>query len=173
MTLESDLVRRLVAIERRLAEIEARERAGSIVAIYRSNTGQSIPNGALTVVDYNVLEIDTYSAVTTGSSWRFTAPVSGYYHVDAEILFAATNTWADGEAGNLSVFVNGNTNIEKALHRKDNYGSSASIMMFLGGSTALYLSARDYIDVRVIQYSGGALSLYNYSTHNRISIVKI
>ena len=173
MTLESDLVRRIVGLERRLAEIEARERAGSIVAIYRSNTGQSVPNGVFTVVDYNVLEVDTHSAVTTGSSWKFTAPVSGYYHVDAEILFAATNTWADGEAGNLSIIVNGNTNTEKAFDRKDNYGSSASIMMFLGGSTALYLRAGDYIDVRVIQYSGGALNLYNYGTHNRIAIIKI
>jgi hypothetical protein len=173
MTLESDLVRRIVGLERRLAEIEARERAGSVVAIYRTGAGQSIPNGIFTIINYDTKEIDTHLAVTTGSSWKFTAPVSGYYHVDAEILFAATNTWADGEAGNLSIIVNGNTNIERALHRKDNYGSSASIMMFLGGSTALYLSAGDYIDVRVIQYSGGALSLYNYGTHNRIAIIKI
>jgi len=173
MTLEVDLVRRLVAIERRLAEIEARERAASIVAIYTSSSGQSIPNNTFTIIDYSTKEIDTHSAVTTGSSWKFTVPVAGYYHVDAEILFAATTTWADGEVGDLRLFRNGDANSSKSLDRKDNYGSSASVFMRLGGSTAIYLNSGDYIDVRVIQISGGALTLYTNGIFNRIAITKI
>jgi hypothetical protein len=173
MTLESDLVRRLVAIERRLAEIEARERAASIVAIYTSSSGQSIPNNAFTIIDYSTKEIDTHSAVTTGSSWKFTAPVAGYYHVDAEILFAATTTWADGEVGDLRLFRNGDGSTAKLLDRKDNYGSSANIYMHLGGSTVIYLNSGDYIDVRVTQTSGGALTLYTNGIYNRIAIARI
>jgi hypothetical protein len=171
MTLESDLVKRIVAIERRLAEIEARERAGSVVAIYYSNAAQTIPNSAATIINYNVMEVDTNSAVTTGSSWKFTAPVGGYYHIDAKILFAGTTTWADGEVGEFNLYVNGTARAN--LNRKDNYGSSSSLLMGLGGSTIVYLNSGDYVHTAVIQTSGGSLTIYSNGFYNRIAVVRV
>jgi hypothetical protein len=172
MTLEIDLVRRTVAIERRLAEIEARERAASIVAIYTSSSGQSIPNNTFTIIDYSTREIDTHSAVTTGSSWKFTAPVSGYYHIDASIMFGGTTTWNDGEFGYLRIYLNGGASMI-ILDRKDNYGSASTVYMKLGGSTSMHLNAGDYIDIRSIQNSGSDLIIFPNSSYNRVAIARI
>lgn len=46
-----------------------------VCAAVLSTTGQ----------DYSIREIDTDNAVTTGSLWRFTAPIAGYYSVHATL----------------------------------------------------------------------------------------
>ena len=49
-------------------------------------TAQSIPNSTYTIVDFNTVDVDTKSAVTTGSAWAFRAPSAGYYYVSFHII---------------------------------------------------------------------------------------
>jgi hypothetical protein len=144
---------------------------GLVAAIYRTSAGQSIPHATWTIVDFDSRELDTHRAVTTGASWRFTAPVEGVYVVSASIMFAATTTWADGEVGDLSVYKNGS--LVFSLDRTNSNGSSASVNMRLGGSTAVRLDVADYIDIRIYQGSGAALALQGEARYNRVAIYRV
>jgi hypothetical protein len=157
-------------VKKTLAETKTILDVDKVVAIYTTNAGQSLAHSASTIINFGTLEVDTNAAVTTGAAWKFIAPMNGYYHVDAQIQFAATATWADGEIGALQLFVNGA--IRARLSSKDNYGSSNSISMQLGGGTEVYLTAGDYIDIRVTQASGSSLALTTTSAYNRVAIVK-
>lgn len=133
--------------------------------------GQSIPNNTSTVVDFGTISFDTDSAITTGAGWRFTAPVSGNYLVSASIIFTNTTTWADVELGALILHKNGS--LYAYLDRKDSYGSASSVYMQLSGTSLVNLSAGEYVDIRVLQNSGGALALLNSNQYNHVNIAKV
>jgi len=173
MMLESDLVKRIIALERRLAEIEAREKPGSVMALYYSNAGQTVANNTTVTIDYNTKAIDTHSAVTTGSSWKFTAPVTGYYYIHAAIVYSPTTAWGVGDVGDLKLYKNGTFIL--TLDRKDFVNSSsANVYLFLLGNIVINLNANDYIYVTTYQSSGSSLTIYSsWLDLNRIAIIKI
>jgi len=69
-------------------------------AYYSSSVGQVVP-GAGTIIDFQTLETDTDSAVTTGANWHFTCPVdkAGTYNVFIAMNANALNA--------LQIFLNG------------------------------------------------------------------
>jgi hypothetical protein len=144
----------------------------SIVARYSGSAQQApIPDSVMTIIDFAIVTYDPYSLVTTGAAWHFTAVIAGYYAVEAMIMFAATDTWADAEVGELDIYKNGG-NFSK-LDRKDNYGSASSINMALEGGDMVYLAIGDTLDVRVWQSSGAALDLDSNPTYNHVAIWKV
>lgn len=173
-TFERDIVREIEALKRQVAEIAPTKRRVPIVASYNTATAQNIANSTTvpTLIDFNLVERDTHSAVTTGASWRFTAPVAGDYGVSAAILYQSTATWALGEVASLEVWKN--NNIYRYLRRKDDLNSGGvAIFAQLAGSTTVYLDAGNYIDLRTRQSSGAALTLFNNSMYNYVSIWRI
>src|SRR3989304_3585101 len=56
------------------AQIAASE---TVSARYTTAAGQSIPNNSNTVIDFGTKDFDYTGSVTTGASWKFTAPISG------------------------------------------------------------------------------------------------
>jgi len=145
--------------------------AAFVGASYATAVGQSIANNAAAaIVDFGTSVYDTDSAVTTGASWKFTAPSTGYYMVNVHVSFAATTTWAAGERGWLQLLADGS--VVNYLDRKDNF-SNANEEMHLQGSAVVYLVATHYIDVRLVQNSGGALALSAYAENNWIQVTKV
>lgn len=53
-----------------------------VIARYTAANVGAIPDTA-TVFDFPTSDIDTHSAVTTGASWVFTAPIAGVYEISA------------------------------------------------------------------------------------------
>ena len=141
-----------------------------VLARYSTNAAQSIPNTTDTVVNFDTINYDTNSAVTTGAAWHFTAPVTGYYMVNACITFNTTNTWADGEPALLSTRINGAQISRLAFTQQ---GNANSIYKQLVGSDILYLTAGQTLDVTAYQGSGAALVLYNAYDYNYICIHKL
>jgi len=141
-----------------------------ILARYSTNAAQSIPNNSEAVVNFGNVVYDTNSAVTTGAAWHFTAPVTGYYMINACITFNATGTWADGESALLSTRINGSQISRLAFTQQ---GNAASIYKQLVGSDILQLTAGQTLDVTAFQLSGGALVLYNAYDYNYICIHKL
>jgi len=141
-----------------------------VVASYSTDAGQTISNNTTTIVNFEDLNYDTHSAVTTGASWKFTAPIAGYYHVSSAVMFTATTNWAATEYASL-LLVKNNTGY-RYLGREDDH-STSNVYTFLGGSTVLYLAVNDYIDLRVLQTSGGDLALHNNGAFNYVSIHRI
>jgi hypothetical protein len=122
-------------------------------AAYTSNAGQTIAdNAAMAIVDFEDKVYDSDNAVTTGASWKFTAPSAGYYHVDAYVSFVYSAGWDIGETAKVELYKNNSFFCYLAYIDWDGA---------LTGSVTLSLGAGDYIDVRVYQHSGGSVNLTN------------
>lgn len=84
-------------------------------------------------VQWNNRDFDTHNAVTTGTSWRFTAPASGIYRVSASYVNSTGNT-------SVLVYKNGvSTNFSL---------SDSGTGLVAAGSGSIRLNAGEYIDVR-------------------------
>jgi hypothetical protein len=102
-----------------------------VAATYAASTTRA--PGSNTQFNFDTLIVDTHLAVTTGSSWKFTAPVSGIYQVSIAILPNSSTT------GDYYIFKNGSS--YKALISPQNglFGSASAILALIAG---------DFIDIR-------------------------
>ena len=128
---------------------------------------QTIGTGADTIISFDSEDYDNQSefdiAVNQG---RFTASVTGWYHVSATILFDSAS-WAAGNYAALSIYKNG-----VAVIRLGSQVAGGAITSYVGvaGSSDIYLTAGDYIDIRIYQNTGGNRSLINDTKWNYVSI---
>lgn len=135
-----------------------------VAARYTTNAGQSISNGATTIIDFEDKELDTHSAVTTGASWKFTAPFAGNYQVESCITTSGTGT---GATILLDIFKNGG-----GYARGDRRVSSNN---FHGQcvTSLVVLSAGDYFDIRFENGSGATKTLESSTQTNHVSVFLI
>jgi len=141
-----------------------------VAASYTTAAGQSISNSTTDIIDFGTKDFDTHNAVTTGASWKFTAPVSGLYDISSTILFASSAV-TQGNAIDFQVFKNGS--VAKRLAYKT---IETTFSNFIGqqGSAMVSLNAGDYIDIRVsFNRTGGNTNLHNSSTYNHVNIKRI
>lgn len=153
---------------RRLSGPSAIAASETVAAVYKTASGQSIPNAAFTVVDYTTKEIDTHGAVTTGAAWKFTAPISGTYCVSAKILF---NTAASSTGGSYLIALHKGGTLIGEFGRVN--GTGASNFFGPTGSRNIFLLAGEFIDIRASQDSGGARTLFTSVEYNHVSIHRI
>lgn len=124
--------------------------ANELVAAHYVPAGvTSLVNATDTIINYATKVIDTHSAVTTGASWKFTAPVAGTYQVSA----SSNSVAAGGGERYISVSKNG------SLYARGSWapGSAGSTQ----GQTVCALVSMvpgDYVDIRMFQSSGGAIN---------------
>ena len=169
VTYNSTVTRSYVRIERLSgpATIAATE---TVTASYTTAAGQSISNSTADIINFDTKDFDTHGAVTTGASWKFTAPISGFYNVSSVILFASSAA-TQGNAIDLQVFKNG------SVYKRMSYKTIESTFSnFIGtqGQASVTLNAGDYIDIRVsYNRTGGNTSLHNSSTYNHVEISRI
>jgi hypothetical protein len=144
---------------------------GEVVAArYRTSSGQSIPQGTNTIVNFNTKDYDTHNAVTTGSNWKFTAPVAGIYNVTSCIMY---NTFSITNTGQFIIDVYKNNAVAAGLDKLV-FGTYASnSYLSVCGSTNIELKAGDTIDVRVFQDTGASRSLWVDTNYVWVSIHKI
>lgn len=142
-----------------------------IAARYATSAGQSIANNSTTIIDFGTKTFDTVGAVTTGASWKFTAPESGYYQVSSKVVFASSTTWADTEEVDLFLFKNNSQ--YSTIDRKDSFGSASAVFACVTGTDIISLVAGDFIDIRILQTSGGTINLLNDSAHVFAMVNKI
>jgi len=145
----------------------------SVGAYYNSSAGQNIAaSGAATIVNFDTKVIDTHNAVTTGASWKFTAPVSGRYKISSNLRFANFLAWSSGGYVGLSVYKNGAA-----------YASSDTLVWVTGtfatGPTAvlpspeIQLNAGDTLDIRGVQNESGTRALVASGTLVWVAINRI
>ena len=124
---------------------------GPTTAAVNSGTAISAANNAWTVVPYSATRWDTDTAMTVGTG-RYTPIVPGYYWVTAG---ARIPTAASG-ISQLAIYKNG------ALYLAGQSianSASAQGQVTVTGLVDIQVAGTDYIDVRIFQNSGGALSL--------------
>ncbi len=145
------------------AQVQAPE---VITARYSTNAGQSISNNTITIIDFEDVSYDDHGCVTTGASWKFTAPRAGKVNVSARAQLASNAGWAVGENAYLSVFKNG---VEFGRGPFDS-PVTATIVVDLDVDDEVNVLAGDTIDIRIFQLSGGSIALVSTNVLNYVCI---
>jgi hypothetical protein len=121
---------------------------------------QSIPSGNSEIVRWSVeafdtqgLHIDPPAGCTAGTQSRLTVPIDGIYLVSAGLVWPSD---PDGRR-QLEVLVNG-----AAEAVGDSRPAVTGVGTVENVSTALRLSAGDYVETRAFQNSGGSLALEDF-----------
>lgn len=117
----------------------------TVKARYYATSTAAVPNSA-TIFDFSSSSYDSHSAVTTGASWKFTCPKSGYYRIASSFVI-------DGNGVNrfdIVLYKNGSS-------VKANYDAEQATQTTTSRlNHTLYLSKGDYIDVRHSETGPGA-----------------
>ncbi len=141
-----------------------------VTSVYTSTAGQSIPGGSgFHIIDFGTKENDTHGAVTTGASWKFTAPISGMYSVKSSVLWGNA-VWTASTLRQISLFVNG---VQDETIGYDQSQASTTQFVWTGGSTDIFLNAGDFIDVRARNGEGVARVLEASANNVNIEIHRI
>lgn len=141
-----------------------RASVGLPFARYTTAAGQSIPNSAMTVVNFGTQDTDSYGLVTTGAGWKFTVPAGydGLYLVNSAISFNAAAAFSSCF---LSLLKNGSE-----YERAQRIVTAGAGFFVLGAAWILRLQAGDYVQVGVDQTSGGAQPLETAAITNWVTI---
>lgn len=141
-----------------------------IAARYSTTAGQSIANSGTTIVDFGTKDYDTVGSVTTGGSWKFTAPKSSFYSISCTILYASLATTA-GNLRYIGIFKNGTISAYVDYQQSE---ATVTSELNLTGQVNLYLNKGDYIDARLFyNRTGGNSTLNTAAGCNYIEILEI
>jgi hypothetical protein len=137
-----------------------------VAAKYNSSSGQSIPNATRTIVDFSTKEYDSHNSVTTGASWKFTAPISATYRVSFSISIASVS-WSSNNIVLIELVKNGTI-----IHGYDqviqaSYTGSYTTIPII---TTVKLLVGDYIHGSAYQNKGSSTPLVADSRVNHIEI---
>jgi len=116
------------------------------------NIAGAVSSDSSTPVNFATKTVDSHAAVTTGSGWKFTAPVSGFYQISASLATSSATS-------NINIYKNGSANDYIG------YVFTSNVNCITGG---IYLNAGDYIDIR----SATSITTAT-STAQSINIIKI
>lgn len=133
----------------------------SILAICRKTSAQDAVNSTPTRINYNSVTYDPLSTITTGSSWAFTAPTTGYYVFHAQLsLKVSSSDWA---ADRLAEFECISTFAASLLDDVKGVvvaaGASNDGRLWLRGSLGGDMAAGDDAYVRVTQNKGADMAI--------------
>lgn len=141
----------------------------SINAYYSTVSTQSLTNTTVTLINFDTKQFDSHSAVTTGASWKFTAPVTGTYEVSV-MLAGEFSSWASASLVNMQLFKNNGGSTYIGYYRTP--APTGSDSPTPNGTVLVKLNAGDFIDVRLSQDTGVTHTLSGSAAANRIFISK-
>lgn len=136
-------------------------------ARYNTAAGQSIASGATAIVDFGTKTSDTHGAVTTGASWKFTAPVAGRYAIKASIRMSSSTT----TGGTFLYLYKNGSSVSYSVVTQNQSVNGVLAQPQLNDS--IDLIAGDYIDFRVAHANAGSLTIYNDASVNFVNIERI
>lgn len=140
-------------------------------SVYTTAAGQSIPNATDTIINFADAEVNTHGNVTTGAAWKFTAQTAGLYEVSAFTQLASGGGWGVSEEALITLFKNGSSFARIGL-TVANVAHTSSVPISCV-PRQIRLNAGDYIDLRINQNSGAAISLVAVGSINWVSIKKV
>lgn len=162
-----DMLTRLLALEKHVYKLEASD-AKTIAARYMTDTAQTIPASTYTIVNFDTVDFDELLLVTTGASWKFTAPVGGYYQINVfvEITFASAIT--TGKTFYTAIYIDGSP--KSIIAHWHQLTSSVNSDAHMNGSELVYLAKDSYVDVRVWHNMTSSGTLETNEVENHVSV---
>jgi hypothetical protein len=118
-----------------------------VIAQYASDAGQTI-EGTQEIIDFEDKILDTHNAVTTGASWKFTAPRAGLYLFNAKALYTAA-TWASGAVSAMDIFVDGGTTTARLSTFEAISGDNTAMLVENQGTKIFNLNKGQTVDIRI------------------------
>jgi len=120
-----------------------------LVARYRLGANLTLGTG-FTIADFDTMDYDPGSDVTTGAAWVYTVPATAWYQVViADALFIANaSAWANDTYAEATLFKNGSTAGTIRADRT-NVNDSTSRFLELGGSIAVSCVTNDTLQVKI------------------------
>lgn len=99
------------ATDIRMSLTELRAFLGPLMVVAHTSTNHTYTASTQTTIDFDAVDYDPLSTITTGGSWKFTAPVTGYYQVSVEEGFFEANSadWIAGDIPEIYLYKNAST----------------------------------------------------------------
>lgn len=136
-------------------------------------SGGSINTGSSSVLDYDYKFRDTHGAVTTGSGWKFTAPVNGIYEISAGVVVIGVGGMTAGGNTYLAVFKNGSGSRDSILGSVALEVAGGIINPRPSGTACIELLAGEYIQVKLFNNLGANSTISRSADDAQITIRKI
>ncbi len=141
----------------------------SVSARYNTAVALSLGTSAYTTIQFDTKSWDTHNAVTTGASWKFTAPMAGKFQVVVEnAITSGTGFNGTTKSWGIEITKNGSTQ-----SRMYDYPTSTNRSVYNGITDSIDMIAGDYISVKIWQDSGGAITLTGTAIENFIVITRV
>jgi hypothetical protein len=137
----------------------------TVAARYTTVAGQTCTTGSTCILNFGTMDYDTHGAVTTGASWKFTAPNPGKFRVIAGFTTDAATAVTPTQ---LQLFKNGSL-----FDQLDYRIAPASSRVSAYGTTEINLIQGDYIDTRWINGDSNTRTMINSAGFNHIEIIKV
>lgn len=135
---------------------------------YSSNSGQAITSGE--IINFEDLISDNLGCVTVGAAWKFTAPISGIYHICARTMFTSSVAWGVGDSNHLYGWVN---DVAFGYLSADYSDAAKTGYRPTGGSIIVELNKGDYFHCTISHGAAAGSTLYTSQAYNHIEIAKI
>lgn len=157
------------------AQVQASE---TVACEYNTASGGSVANSTITYIDFGAKESDATSSVfgagsgnvtTTNTGWRFIAPMSGRYQVNAVIGVLTANSTA-GDIVTM-IYVN-NAQIQQGTRNQIATSSTGSLIQSQVSGVVRLLTG-DRIEIAFLQTSGATRNLTAGASSNRVSICRV
>ena len=141
-----------------------------IVLIRRHSTGTSIPDATSTVIPFDAALTDTTNS-WDAVNYKYVVPETGYYDINAKILYNATSLLDAGEYCNMELLVN--TVVERSSDIFESDLSSSVVRVWAQQiNTCMHLEKGDEVQFKTYQNSGSAIPLHATAASNYLSIAK-
>ena len=121
------------------------EKVSASAAVSASSANLSFASSAVEVIDFDSVSLDSHDAITTGASWRFTAPYSTVYRVSVRTKWQSTSNMI---GTGLYILKGG------ASYRELYYHNTA--IWDMQGSVIVPLNRGEYIEIRAFQQDSGS-----------------
>lgn len=144
---------------------------GQDVILVRSHTtGTSIPNNTQTVIPFDSADVDTTNS-WDAVNYKYVVPETGYYDIDAKILYNATSLLDAGEYCNMELYVNSVVKRVSDVFESD-LTSSVVRVWAQQINTCMHLNKGDEVQFKTYQNTGSAIPLHATASSNYLSIAK-
>ncbi len=143
-----------------------------VSAKYTTATSQPLSNNTLTIINFDTKVKDSHNLTTTGASWKYSIGVPGDYVALGHVTLTNDADLTDGDTISVRLHKNGNE-VYRFQHRIGSTISTAPIYTLPISTVVPDLVAGDYLDVRVLQISGGTVDLELNATFNSISFYRL
>jgi hypothetical protein len=142
--------------------------SGNDALRYINTAGQSVPSSTTTVLNGWTKAYDRLGANFNAATGTFTAPVAGYYVVNAQILYGAA-TISAGSQYNAFLLVNG------ALYAGRIATGQGAVSGFMQAEVhdTVYLTAGQTIQLAAFQNTSASMSVATLSGYTFLSIARL